>query len=73
MYKCRQEEGYDIPNPQYKARLDMQLSSTTNAVTDIFQGLPHKEHVCGTLEPTKRILFGDCQRIEQATIGQHLS
>ena len=73
LYKRQQEEGYDIPDLQYRAWLDMQLSSTTNTMTDIFQGLPLKKHVCGILEPTKRISFEDCQRIEQATIGQHLS
>ena len=51
----------------------MQLSSTTSTMINIFQELPFKKHVCGILEPTKRILFEDCQRIEQATIGQHLS
>ena len=29
LYKRRQEEGYDIPDPQYRAWLDMQPSSTT--------------------------------------------
>ena len=42
-------------------------------MTDIFQGLPLKKHSCGTLEPTKKISFEECQGIEQATIGQHLS
>ena len=73
LYKRQQEEGYDIPDPQYKAWLDMQLDSTTSTATDIFQGLPLKKHSCGTLEPTKRISFEECQRIEQATISQHLS
>ena len=30
--KRRQEEGYDIPDPQYKAWLDMQLGNTTTVV-----------------------------------------
>ena len=51
----------------------MQLGSTTSTMTDIFQELPLKKHSHGTLEPTKRISFEECQRIEQATIGQHLS
>ena len=73
LYKRQQEEGYDIPDPQYKAWLDMQLSSTISTTTDIFQTLPLKKHSCGTLKPTKRISFEECKRIEQATIGQHLS
>ena len=68
LYKRRQEEGYDIPDPQYKAWLDMQLGSTTSTMTNIFQGLPLKKHSCDTLEPTKSISFEECQRIEQATI-----
>ena len=72
LYKRWQEEGYDIPDPQYRAWLDMQLSSTTSTMPNIFQELLLKKHVCGILEPTKRISFEDCQRIEQATIGQHL-
>ena len=48
------------------------LGSTTSTMTDIFQELPLKKHSYGTLEPTKRISFEECQRIEQATIGQHL-